>query len=204
MRRFSLALFGFVYSSLAMAADTLPYYASEDFTPHWVVADAAEIKHFHRIPDFSFTNQDGKSVTSESYQGKIYVASFFFTSCPGICPALTTRLSAVQKAFVHDDQVRILTHTAMPDVDTVAVLRKYADVHKIRRKAAEKRISDLNCCSLSTTRQLVKCSIQLTSSRVVLRIFTGLRVVLVIPVRRKLMRPALSSWQSVGLMDRSA
>lgn len=119
---------------LSAAAETspLPYYNAEDFTPHWLEDDAEELQGFHRIPDFSFTNQDGEAVTNQDYDGKVYVASFFFTSCPGICPTLVTRLSVIQKTFLDNDNVRILSHSAMPEVDQVPVLRRFADRHKIR------------------------------------------------------------------------
>ncbi len=118
------------FSALAQTS-SLPYYNTEDFTPHWLEPDAQELEGFHQIPDFSFTNQDGKSITSQTFDDKIYVASFFFTSCPGICPTLVTRLSGIQKEFFDNDQVRILSHSAMPEVDQVPVLRRYADRHKI-------------------------------------------------------------------------
>lgn len=113
---------------------TLPYYNAEDFTPHWLDAGAPELEGFHAIPDFSFVNQDGKTVSSDTYNDKVYVASFFFTSCPGICPTLTIKLSLIQKTFFDNDQVRILSHSAMPEVDQVPVLRAYAETHKIHSK----------------------------------------------------------------------
>lgn len=129
-----IVVVAFVGCTLVAAAETspLPYYNAEDFTPHWMEPDAEELDGFHQIPDFSFTNQDGNAVTSETFDNKIYVASFFFTSCPGICPTLVTRLSGIQKEFLNNDQVRILSHSAMPEVDQVPVLRRYADRHKIR------------------------------------------------------------------------
>ncbi len=129
-----LSMFAILSWGLAAAAETqtLPYYNSEDFTPHWLDAGAPELEGFHAIPDFSFVNQDGKTVSSDTYNNKVYVASFFFTTCPGICPTLTTKLSLIQKTFLDNDQVRIVSHSAMPEVDQVSVLRTYADTHKIR------------------------------------------------------------------------
>lgn len=113
------------------AAEQLPYYNSEDFAPRWLEPNDPALKTFHTIPAFRFTNQNGKSVSEANYKNKIYVASFFFTTCPGICPRLTAKLALVQKAFLGDKQVRILSHSVMPDVDTVSVLKQYAKTHKI-------------------------------------------------------------------------
>ena len=113
------------------AAQQLPYYDSEDFTPRWLEPNDPALKTFHTIPAFRFTNQNGKAISDASYKGKIYVASFFFTTCPGICPRLTAKLSLVQKALLGDKKVRILSHSVMPDVDTVSILKQYAKEHKI-------------------------------------------------------------------------
>ncbi len=125
----ALALFCQIHA--AHAVDTLPYYSSEDFTPHWFSSHAKVPKNFHRVPVFSFINQDGKQVNSADFKDKIYVASFFFTLCPGICPTLTTKLSVVQKTYANDERIRIISHSVTPTIDTVEVLRRYADKHHI-------------------------------------------------------------------------
>ena len=114
-----------VSSSLGVSA--LPYYASADFTPHWLSPDSVKLANFHRVSDFSFIDQDAKHVSQNDMQGKIYVASFFFTSCPGICPRMRSQLAKVQAQFIDDNKVSIISHSIQPKNDTVQVLREYAD-----------------------------------------------------------------------------
>lgn len=78
------------------------------------------------IPDFSFTNQYGEVITKESFDGKIYVADFFFTTCPTICPIMKKNMLRVYKAYKEESQVGILSHTIDPEHDSVEVLHEYA------------------------------------------------------------------------------
>lgn len=80
---------------------------------------------YHRIRDFSLTNQFGDPVTQETVKNKIYAANFFFATCQSICPAMSTNLGDVQKAFAADDSVLILSHSVNPLHDTVQVLSAY-------------------------------------------------------------------------------
>ena len=105
----------------------LPYYNSAEFTPQWLNED--ETKSMHTIPEFSFTNQDGKTITRRDFDNKVTVVDFFFTTCPGICKKLTSGLSQVQEAFRKDDQVALLSHSVTPEKDSVPVLRAYAEEH---------------------------------------------------------------------------
>ncbi len=114
--------------------DALPYYDSEEFTPVWLDPSSSDIDGFHAIPDFAFTNQDGNAVTSDTYENTIYVATFFFSTCPGICSPINERLTKVQHAFLDDDEVRILSHTITPDIDTVEVLQAYSSKRGIDSK----------------------------------------------------------------------
>lgn len=82
---------------------------------------------YHTIPTFSFIDQDSNSVTQESFNNKIYIADFFFTSCPDICPAMKTQMLRVYKAFKENDQVALLSHTIDPKRDSVKVLKDYAE-----------------------------------------------------------------------------
>jgi protein SCO1/2 len=110
---------------------TLPYYDSASFSPHWFTPDSPELKGFHKVSDFKWLNQEGKIITSDTFKNKIYVASFFFTSCPGICPKMRSQLSKVQHEFLNDDNVLIISHSIQPSTDTVEILKKYADDHGI-------------------------------------------------------------------------
>ena len=117
--------------SVWAAADSLPYYNSEEFTPQWLEANSEELDGFHQIPAFSFTNQDGDRITDRSFENKIYVAGFFFSTCPGICPTIQSKLSVVQDKYLGHPDVRILQHSIQPSTDTVEVLSAYADRNHI-------------------------------------------------------------------------
>lgn len=80
----------------------------------------------HRIADFSFINQDNQTVTNQSFENKIYVAEFFFTSCPSICPIMHGNLMRVYEKFKTRPDVKILSHTIDPEYDTPKVLKEYA------------------------------------------------------------------------------
>jgi len=120
------------WSSFALAQDGLPYYQSSEFTPYWFEPHSEELWDFHSIPSFSFIDQDGQTITDRSMQNKIYVANFFFTTCPGICPTIRSKLSRVQQAFAEDEDVKILSHSIQPSIDTVDVLKDYADKNGIQ------------------------------------------------------------------------
>ena len=81
----------------------------------------------HKIADFGFLNQDSAIVTNDNYKGKIYIADFFFTSCPTICPAMKKQMLRVYEEFEGNDKVAILSHTIDPEYDNVTVLRDYAE-----------------------------------------------------------------------------
>ncbi len=82
---------------------------------------------FHTISDFSFINQDGQIVTQETFQDKIYIADFFFTTCPTICPIMKTQMLRVYKKYKDNPNVLILSHTIDPKHDSVAVLSSFAE-----------------------------------------------------------------------------
>lgn len=105
---------------------TLPYYSEATFTPHWFSPESDSLKSFHKIPAFSLTNQEGETVTEKTFENKIFIVDFFFTSCPGICPKMTENMGLVQKAFLEDDGVMILSHSVTPVADSVPTLKKYA------------------------------------------------------------------------------
>ncbi len=77
--------------------DHLPYYNEESFTPHWITPNSNEEKQFHKIPDFKLVNQLGETVTQKTFDNKIYITDFFFASCPGICPQMTSSMYKLQR-----------------------------------------------------------------------------------------------------------
>ncbi len=117
-----LALF---YSALK-PKKMLPIYNPSMVNPELVDSTVQYISKYHAIADFSFTNQNGKIITQKDYEGKIYVADFFFTTCGSICPKMTTNLVEIQKAFINNPKVMLLSHTVFPETDSVSVLKKYA------------------------------------------------------------------------------
>ncbi len=104
----------------------LPYYNEASFTPKWIASNSEKLKSFHKIPDFSLTNQNGDNITHKTFENKIYVTDFFFTTCPGICPMMTKNMNLVQEAFKNDDSILMLSHSVTPTKDSVLQLKKYA------------------------------------------------------------------------------
>ncbi|SEB43318.1 protein SCO1/2 [Tenacibaculum sp. MAR_2009_124] len=104
----------------------LPYFNSAELTPEWISRGVPEYNNIHKIPNFEFINQEGDKITQESYDNKIYVADFFFTTCPGICPMLERNMSKLQDIFGNDDEVLLLSHSVTPLKDSVSVLKEYA------------------------------------------------------------------------------
>ncbi|MEO0472624.1 MAG: SCO family protein [Bacteroidota bacterium] len=111
--------------------ETLPYYQDAYFTPHWLHAGDQTLDTFHRISPFQLINQDGDTITENHFAGKIYVADFFFTTCPGICPKMTANMSSLQEAFLDAEDVLLLSHSVTPETDTVPMLRQYAEAKGI-------------------------------------------------------------------------
>ena len=112
--------------ALTETTETLPYYNEATFTPHWFASTAIIPDTFHRIAPFTLTNQEGETVTETTFAGKIYVADFFFTICPGICPRMTKNMGALQDLFIDEPEVLLLSHSVMPTADSVPVLKEYA------------------------------------------------------------------------------
>lgn len=82
---------------------------------------------YHKIADFSFTNQEGKEISNYTTAGKVYVADFFFTTCPTICPIMKTQMLRVYEAFKDEEQFMILSHTLDPEHDTEELLKEFAE-----------------------------------------------------------------------------
>ncbi len=79
------------------------------------------------VQPFSFTNQDGKAFTDNDMKNKVTVVEYFFTTCQGICPKLNTNMKKVYERFRGNPEVQFLSHTCMPEIDSVPVLKRYAD-----------------------------------------------------------------------------
>jgi len=105
----------------------LPVFNPVDVNPRLVDDGIKHIKNGHKIADFSLTNQDGKNITQNDYKDKIYVADFFFTRCTTICPIMSVHMADLQNAFLNDDDVKFLSMSVTPIMDSVPVLKAYAD-----------------------------------------------------------------------------
>ena len=105
----------------------LKIYNPSDVNVELVDSTIQYVANNHTIADFKFTNQNGKTITQKDYEGKIYVADFFFTSCKTICPKMTNNMSWLQEQLKNNDKVLLLSHSVTPDIDTVEVLKNYAN-----------------------------------------------------------------------------
>jgi protein SCO1/2 len=82
---------------------------------------------YHTIPHFEFINQDNMKVSSDDLLGNIYVADFFFATCPTICPKMTTNMAYIQNKFKDKEDLKFISMTVNPENDTPELLREYAD-----------------------------------------------------------------------------
>lgn len=82
---------------------------------------------YHKIADFTFTNQEGRKISNSFTEGKVYVADFFFTTCPTICPIMKTQMLRVYEKFQIEPDFLILSHTLDPDHDTQGLLKDFAE-----------------------------------------------------------------------------
>lgn len=107
--------------------NALPIYGNREAVTKTIDGKQVTDTAYHIIPNFKFVNQYGDSITNKNLNGKIYVADFFFTSCPSICPVMHRNMLAVYKEFKDVANFKILSYSIDPKYDSVAVLKKYAD-----------------------------------------------------------------------------
>lgn len=100
------------------------YWAASVFIPGYT---DRKLEPISKVSAFSFTNQDGRQVTSQDVAGKIYVTEFFFTTCPGICPMMNDNMKLVYEKYKGNPEFLILSHTCDPKTDSAAQLKRYAD-----------------------------------------------------------------------------
>jgi len=105
---------------------TLPVYNPIDVNPRLVDDAVKHISRDHKVADFSLINQNGETITQENFENKIYVADFFFTRCQTICPIMTINMGDLQEHFKNDSEVKFLSHSVTPIIDSVSVLKAYA------------------------------------------------------------------------------
>jgi protein SCO1/2 len=112
--------------SLLKPKKMLPIYAPRDVNPELVDSTVQHVGNDHKVSDFRFTNQNGKIITQKDYENTIYVADFFFTTCPSICPKMTNNMVWLQKQLNAYPNVKLLSFSVTPEIDTPEVLKKYA------------------------------------------------------------------------------
>jgi protein SCO1 len=128
----SVLFFLLFFISCSDKKEGLPYYNTPEFTPEFIESkDEVEQKINHVIGSFSFTDQNGKSITEKNVEGKVHMANFIFTSCGSICPVMTNHMKLVQEKFSNNPDVVILSYSVTPWIDDVNRLKKYADDNEI-------------------------------------------------------------------------
>ncbi len=106
----------------------LPFYNTAEFTPQFITKAPDD---YHKIPPFQLTTQTGQAFTEKGMNNKISVVNFFFTTCPGICPRMAVNMKLLQDTFKNNPYIQLLSHSAMPEKDSVPVLARYAIEHHV-------------------------------------------------------------------------
>ena len=122
---FSTATISLFYTILK-PIETLPIYQPAEVNEKLVDSSIIHVSKYHKISDFILTNQNGKEITQADYKDKIYVTDFFFTTCQDICPVMTKNMYELQEELKNDNEILLLSHTVIPEVDTVKRLKEYA------------------------------------------------------------------------------
>jgi protein SCO1 len=105
--------------------NTLPFYNTAAFDAEWIAEDDEAYSRIHTIDTFSLWDQSGHMITSDSLKGKIYIANFFFSTCPSICPKMVSNLKILQDSFKNDESVKLLSFSVTPWKDSISRLREY-------------------------------------------------------------------------------
>ena len=129
----SVIIISIIYNTLNVY-QPLPIYQPSMVSTELVDSMLQYKKKYHKIADFSLTNQNGQTITQDSYKDKIYVADFFFTTCQTICPIMTDHMAEIQNEIINDTEVMLLSHTVTPEIDTVAQLKRYAEKKGVNDK----------------------------------------------------------------------
>ena len=116
-----------VFYNLLKVDKKLKVYSPADVNPRLVDFSMKHITKDHTIADFKLSNQNGEIITNNTYANKIYVADFFFTRCQSICIAMAYNMSELQDFYKNDKDIMFLSHSVTPVMDSVAVLKEYAE-----------------------------------------------------------------------------
>jgi protein SCO1/2 len=110
--------------------DVLPVINPIDVREEMVDPELLRIGQGHTIGNFSFQNQENKTITQKDIKGKVFVAEYFFTTCQSICPIMNDQMQRVQQAYKRNSKVKILSFTVDPEVDTVDQMKRYSQKQK--------------------------------------------------------------------------
>jgi protein SCO1/2 len=120
------ALVLFLFYDALKPIKILPIYQPAMVNYELVDSTLQHVKKYHQIAPFKLTNQNGEIITQKEYDDKIYIADFFFTTCPTICPKMTQNMANIQAQILDDPQVKLLSFSVTPKIDSVAQLKRYA------------------------------------------------------------------------------
>ena len=120
------AIIVYLFYNALQPKKVLAVYQPSMVNPELVDSTLHYVRKYHTVANFSLTNQNGKNITEKDYASKIYIADFFFTTCPTICPIMTKNMFDIQELIKNDSEVLLLSHSVTPKIDSVAQLKKYA------------------------------------------------------------------------------
>jgi len=126
MAFFSVLMIASIYMFLT-PKKKLPIFNPKDVNPKLVDESLRNKGRNHKVADFELINQNGETITQDDYKDKIYVADFFFTRCMTICPVMTNNIGKLQEVFKNDDDIKFLSLSVTPEMDSIPILREYAD-----------------------------------------------------------------------------
>jgi protein SCO1/2 len=121
-----LLMIGGFLGSCGGSSDTLPILGEREAVTREEQGKTITDTLYHSIPAFAFVNQYGDTITEQFVEDHIYVADFFFTTCPTICPVMKKQMVRVYEAYKDEPSLKILSHTIDPVHDTPEVLRTFA------------------------------------------------------------------------------
>lgn len=123
---FSVVMICAIYF-LSVPEKELEVFNPADVNPKLVDKSILHIRKNHRVSDFELINQNGDTISQMDYEDKIYVVDFFFTRCQTICPIMTKNIVKLQEDFINESDIMFLSLSVTPEMDSVPILRKYAD-----------------------------------------------------------------------------
>ncbi|MFT4661163.1 MAG: protein SCO1/2 [Patiriisocius sp.] len=124
-----VAAISVAYYYISPSETPLPIINPIDLEEEMVDPELKRLGYGHTIGDFSFLNQNNETITQAEVEGKVYVAEYFFTTCGTICPKMNAQMQRIQFAYSREENVKLLSFTVNPEVDSVEQMKRYADHH---------------------------------------------------------------------------